>query len=152
MIELCYFSLHQWEIKIHLLWGKFFNIPHWSRSHSTNGRLEHIGELSKSKTRVGMVWVKWLILGTIDGVLNKIDYLVKTKVIHKKARGKVQFNRFLSLSILVSLAHHLQQGGNKKINFFSFYLSAAEWIIDLENKFVWTMILIKERHHLFCLS
>ena len=38
MIELCYFSLDKWEIKIHLLWGKCFNIPHWPRSHSTNGR------------------------------------------------------------------------------------------------------------------
>ena len=28
MIELCYFSLDQWEIRIHLLWGKCFNIPH----------------------------------------------------------------------------------------------------------------------------
>ena len=28
MIELCYFSLDQWEIRIHLLWGKSFNIPH----------------------------------------------------------------------------------------------------------------------------
>ena len=55
MIELCYFSLHQWEIKIHMLWGKCFNIPHWLRSHSTNGRLQHIEELSKSKTRVGIV-------------------------------------------------------------------------------------------------
>ena len=69
MIELCFISLDQWEIKIHLLWGKCFNIPHWPRSHSTNGRLQHIEELSKSKTIVGMVWLKWLILGTIDGVL-----------------------------------------------------------------------------------
>ena len=71
MVELCFFSLDQWEIKIHLLWGKCFNIPHWPRSQSTNGRLQHIEELSKSKTRVGMVWLKWLFLGTIDGVLNK---------------------------------------------------------------------------------
>ena len=28
MIELCYFSLDQWEIRIHLLWGKCFNNPH----------------------------------------------------------------------------------------------------------------------------
>ena len=28
MIELCFFSLDQWEIRIHLLWGKCFNIPH----------------------------------------------------------------------------------------------------------------------------
>ena len=27
----------------------FFNIPHWLRSHSTNGRLQHIDELSISK-------------------------------------------------------------------------------------------------------
>ena len=28
MIELCYFSLDQWEIRIHLFSGKCFNIPH----------------------------------------------------------------------------------------------------------------------------
>ena len=50
MIELCYFSLDQWEIKIHLLWGKCFNIPHWPRSHLTNGRLQHIEGLSKSSS------------------------------------------------------------------------------------------------------
>ena len=27
MTELCYISLDQWEIRIHLLWGKSFNIP-----------------------------------------------------------------------------------------------------------------------------
>ena len=66
---LCYFSLDQWEIKMHLLWGKCFNIPHWPRSHSTHGKLQHIEEISKSKTRIGMVWLKWLILGSIDGFL-----------------------------------------------------------------------------------
>ena len=45
MIELCYFSLDQWDIKIHLLWGKCFNIPHWPKSHSTNRRLQHIEDL-----------------------------------------------------------------------------------------------------------
>ena len=54
MIELYFISLDQWEKKIHLLRGKCFNIPHWLRSHSTNGRLQHIEELSKSKTRVGI--------------------------------------------------------------------------------------------------
>ena len=29
MLEHCYFSLDQWEIKVHLLWGKWFNIPLW---------------------------------------------------------------------------------------------------------------------------
>ena len=33
MIELCFFSLDQWEIKIHLLWGKCFNIPHHCDPH-----------------------------------------------------------------------------------------------------------------------
>ena len=32
MIELCFFSLDQWELKIHLLWGKCFNITHWSEA------------------------------------------------------------------------------------------------------------------------
>ena len=34
MIELCYFSLDQWEIRIHLLWEKCFNIPHHCDPHS----------------------------------------------------------------------------------------------------------------------
>ena len=33
MIELCYFSLDQWEIRIHLLWGKSFKIPHHCDPH-----------------------------------------------------------------------------------------------------------------------
>ena len=33
MIELCYFSLGQWEIRIHLLWGKCFHIPHHCDPH-----------------------------------------------------------------------------------------------------------------------
>ena len=33
MIELCYFSLDQWEIRIHLLWGKCFNISHHCDPH-----------------------------------------------------------------------------------------------------------------------
>ena len=32
MIEFCYFSLDQWEIRIHLLWGKCFNIPHLNQT------------------------------------------------------------------------------------------------------------------------
>ena len=32
-IELCYFSLDQWEIRIHLLWAKCFNIPHHCDPH-----------------------------------------------------------------------------------------------------------------------
>ena len=33
MKELCFFSLDQWEIRIHLLWGKCFNIPHYYDPH-----------------------------------------------------------------------------------------------------------------------
>ena len=36
---------------------------------STNRRLQHIEDLSKSKTRVGMVWLKWIVLETIADVL-----------------------------------------------------------------------------------
>ena len=70
MKELCYFCLdQQWEIKIHLLWGKCFNVPHWPKSHFTNG------------TRVGMVWLKLLILGTIDGVLCIVKFIFAKKII-----------------------------------------------------------------------
>ena len=61
MIELCYFCLDQWEIKIHLLCRKSFNIPDWPRR-----RLQHIEELSKSKTRVGTVWLTLFHLGGAD--------------------------------------------------------------------------------------
>ena len=33
MIEICYFSLDQWEIRIHLISGKCFNIPHDCHPH-----------------------------------------------------------------------------------------------------------------------
>ena len=33
MIELCYFSLDQWEIRLHLLWGTSFNISHCCDPH-----------------------------------------------------------------------------------------------------------------------
>ena len=50
-IELCYFSHDQWEIRIHLLWGKCFNIPHDCYPH-----------LNKTK-------FNGLLPLTIDGVL-----------------------------------------------------------------------------------
>ena len=74
MIELWYFSLDQWEVKIHLLWGKSFHISHSLRSHLTYGRLQHIEYFSKSKTEQGMVWLKWLILETIHGVHVNCSY------------------------------------------------------------------------------
>ena len=33
MIEFCYFPLDQWEIRIHLLWGKCFNSPQYCDPH-----------------------------------------------------------------------------------------------------------------------
>ena len=52
--ELCHFSLDWWQVKIHLLQGKCFNIPHHCDPHSSQ--------------------TKWLIFNdllslTIDGVL-----------------------------------------------------------------------------------
>ena len=69
MIELCFFSLDQWEIKIHLIWGKCFNIPHWPRSHSTNRRLQHIEKLSKTYSHLDQTKLNGLLLLTIHGVL-----------------------------------------------------------------------------------
>jgi len=59
MIELCYFSLDQWEIRIHLLWGKSFNIPLHCDPHLNQ--------------------TKWLIFNdllplTIPGVLRTFAY------------------------------------------------------------------------------
>ena len=39
MRELCFFSLDQWEIRIHLLWGKCFNNPHHCDPHLNQTRL-----------------------------------------------------------------------------------------------------------------
>ena len=72
MIELCFFSLDQWERKIHMLWGKSFNIPHWPRSHSTNRRLQHIEKVSKTYSgdpHLDQTKLNDLILLTIHGVL-----------------------------------------------------------------------------------
>ena len=66
-------SLDQWEIKIHLLWGKCFNIPHWPRSHSTNRRLQHIEKLSKTYSgdpHLDQTKLNGLLLLTIHGVLS----------------------------------------------------------------------------------
>ena len=73
MVELCFFSLNQWEIKIHLLWGECFNIPHWPRSHSTNRRLQHIEKVSKTYSgdpHLGQTKLNGLLLLTIHGVLS----------------------------------------------------------------------------------
>ena len=53
MIELCYFSLNQWEMRIHLLWGKCFNIPHHWDPHLNQTKLNDLLPL------------------TIDGVLTE---------------------------------------------------------------------------------
>ena len=53
MIELCYFSLDQWEIRIHLLWGKCFNIPHHCDPHSNQTKFNDLLSL------------------TIDGILTR---------------------------------------------------------------------------------
>ena len=39
MKELCFFSLDQWEISTHLLWGKCFNIPHHYDPHLNQTKL-----------------------------------------------------------------------------------------------------------------
>ena len=76
ILELCFFSLHQWEIKIHLLWGECFNIPHWPRSHLTTRRLQHIEKLSKTYSgnpHLDQTKLNGLLLLTIHGVLAKLE-------------------------------------------------------------------------------
>ena len=46
MIELCYFSLDQWEIRIHPLWGKSFNIPHHCDTHLNQTKLNGLFPLT----------------------------------------------------------------------------------------------------------
>ena len=63
MIELCYISFDQWEIKIHLFQcSSLVKKPLDWCEIATHWR-------AKSKTRVGMVWSKQIILETIAGVL-----------------------------------------------------------------------------------
>ena len=42
IIEVCYFSLDQWEIRIHLLYGKSFNIPHHCDPHLNQTKFNDI--------------------------------------------------------------------------------------------------------------
>ena len=53
-IDLCYFSLDQWKIRIHLLWGKSFNIPLHCDPHLNQTKFNDLLPL------------------TIPGVLNEI--------------------------------------------------------------------------------
>ena len=84
MIELCYFSLDQWEIKIHPLWGICFNIPYWPSSYLTNGRLQHIKELVRlgaCDPHLDQTKPNDLLPLTIDGVLNLVrDSCRTTKI------------------------------------------------------------------------
>ena len=74
MIELCFFSLDQWEIRIHLLWGKCFNIPHHCDPHLNQ--------------------TKWLIFNdllplTIPGVLDQLfgDNLISSCCLSSELLG-----------------------------------------------------------------
>ena len=52
MIELCFFSLDQWEIRIHLLWVKCFNIPHHCDPHSNQTKFNDYSALDNC-------WCPW---------------------------------------------------------------------------------------------
>ena len=67
-IELCYFSLDQWEIRIHLLWGKCFNIPH------------------HCDPRLNQTKFNDLLPLTIDGVLMKKRWFGEAHVNHLLAK------------------------------------------------------------------
>ena len=61
MKELCFFSLDQWEISIHLLWGKCFYIPHHCDPHLNQTKLNDLLPL------------------TIHGVLDVLDNFFVTR-------------------------------------------------------------------------
>ena len=72
MIELWFFSLDQWQFKIHLLWGKCFNITHCSEgswpmrdSNTLKSFLIPRQELTKPCL---MTYCPWQLLVSLPGV------------------------------------------------------------------------------------
>ena len=69
MIELCYFSLDQWEIRIHLLWGICFNIPHHCDPHLNQTKFNDLLSLTIHGPLAMIFW----ILYTGDWTLSFIE-------------------------------------------------------------------------------
>ena len=83
MIELCYFSLDQWEIRIHLLWGKCFNIPHHCDPH-----------LNQTKWLILMTYCPWQFLVSLSFFLHwhnfwRIKFTPKKRVNYDKIHSKL---------------------------------------------------------------
>ena len=125
MIELCYFSLDQWGIGIHLLWGICFKIPHWPKSHLTNGRLQHIKELlmlAACDPHLDQTKLNDLLPLTIDGVL--VSFLSNPKSIVCLWYSLVQLfgnrydNRTNEISIFFSTLTVSQCRGKTKYEVF----------------------------------
>ena len=83
IIKLCFFFLDQWETKIHLLWGKSFNIPHWSLGFWPMRNIEafpskqmylYLSLVERNEAEIYhnidrrryLVWFKWLIFFTFS--------------------------------------------------------------------------------------
>ena len=60
MIELYFFSLDQWEIRTHLLWGKCFNIPHHCDPHLNQTKFNGLSPLTIADSFVKAHNHKWL--------------------------------------------------------------------------------------------
>ena len=86
-IELCYFSLDQWEIRIHLLWGKCFNSPHHCDPHLNQTKFNDLLPL------------------TIHGVLawHFIAFLTQPAVPDRHCQGTTIFALFAKPYYLPSL-------------------------------------------------
>ena len=61
MMEVCYFSLDQWEISIHLLWGKCFNVPRHCDPHLNQTKLNGWLPLTIPGVLRGLVFWIWFI-------------------------------------------------------------------------------------------
>ena len=103
MIELCFFSLDQWEIRIHLLWGKCFNIPHHCDPHLNQ--------------------TKWLIFNdllplTIPGVLGKYSRLLSVSQTKAEKKTVVKTAEWIIFCSKQSGLQHVEYlSGNIKRNF-----------------------------------
>ena len=75
-IELCYFLLDQWEIRIHLLWGRCFNIPHHCDPYLNQTKFNDLLPL------------------TIDGVLGSPQWRTYTPALWKRSTVEREFQSY----------------------------------------------------------
>ena len=125
MKELCFFSLDQWEISIHLLWGKCFNIPHHCDPHLNQTKLNGLlpltipGVLARpDQLLLGLVQLGLqlgrllhqlghLLLGLVRPHLQEIDVFFSLKFCLKQILVLENLGRLCKLFTLVRSVHRI---------------------------------------------